>query len=150
IREDLARCKMSIHLVGKSYSVVPEGGAESLLETQNELAIARAERGAFTRLLWIPPGLHVDDERQQKVIERLRLDERVQPGADLLETFFEDLRTVIHDSLKRHDAPNRERIGPATASEKITRLYLIYDQRDAASISPWAEHLFEQALEITQ
>ena len=43
IRADLARCQMSIHLVGKNYSLVPEGGTLSLLEIQNELAIERGE-----------------------------------------------------------------------------------------------------------
>ena len=31
IREDLARCQMSIHMIGRNYSLVPEGGLESLL-----------------------------------------------------------------------------------------------------------------------
>jgi hypothetical protein len=147
VREDLARCQMSIHLIGKSYSLVPEGGAESLLEIQNELAIERGERGTFSRLVWIPPRLQVDDERQLKVIERLRLDPRIRPGADVLETFFEDLRTVIHESLEQHEAPRENSTG-SIESGNLRRLYFIYDQRDAVSISSWAEHLFEQQLEI--
>jgi hypothetical protein len=150
IREDLARCQMSIHLIGKSYGLIPEGGTESLLEIQNELAIARGEHGAFSRLLWIPPGLQVDDERQQKVIERLRLDPRIRPGADLLETFFEDLRTVIHNSLRRDDASHQTRVEPVTARGTLTRLYCIYDRRDATSLSPWMEQLFDQEIEILQ
>src|SRR5262249_44368513 len=64
-RETLARCGMSIHLIGKSYSVVPEGCAESLVEIQNELAIERGAAGGFSRLLWIPSGLDVQDPRQR-------------------------------------------------------------------------------------
>ena len=91
---------MSIHLIGKNYSLVPEGAVASLLEIQNELAIERGEQGGFSRLLWIPQGLQVDDPRQRKVIEQLRLDPRVQKGADLLETYLEDLRTVVQDALR--------------------------------------------------
>ena len=57
----------------------PKAALSSLIEIQNELAIERAEQGAFSRLLWIPPALQVDDARQQQVIDRLRTDPRVGP-----------------------------------------------------------------------
>src|SRR5262249_6115436 len=41
VRHDLSRCRMSIHMIGKTYSLVPEGGQRSVLEIQNELAIER-------------------------------------------------------------------------------------------------------------
>jgi hypothetical protein len=150
VRNDLARCQMSIHLVGRNYSVVPDGGTQSLVEIQNELAIARGAQEAFSRLLWIPRGVEVDDERQRQVIDRLRSDPRMQPGADLLETFFEDLRTVIHDSLKRNEAPRQDRIIEAAAGREVSRLYFMYDRRDETSIAPWVEYLFDQGLEILQ
>jgi hypothetical protein len=102
VSEDLAKCQLAVILVGKNHSSVPEGGADSLLEIQNELAIERGKQGNFSRLLWIPPGLQVEDERQVKLIERLRMDPRLMEGADLLETFLEDLRTVIHAKTLRH------------------------------------------------
>ena len=34
--------RMSIHMIGRHYSLVPEGGVTSLLELQNDLAIERA------------------------------------------------------------------------------------------------------------
>ena len=67
-----------------------------------------AMQGNFSRLLWIPPGLQVEDERQRKVIEQLRMDPRTQNGADLLETPLEDLRTVIQDRLKKPPKPAPE------------------------------------------
>ena len=45
VRDDLARCRMSIHLLGRNYGLVPEGGANSLVEIQNELAIERGKEG---------------------------------------------------------------------------------------------------------
>src|SRR5205814_2255693 len=47
VREDLARCSMSIHFIGKRYSLTPEGSTASLVEIQNELAIDRGARGGF-------------------------------------------------------------------------------------------------------
>jgi hypothetical protein len=155
VRADLAQCQISIHLIGKTFSLVPEGGRQSLLEIQNELAIERGQKGDFSRLLWIPPGLQVEDERQRKVIEQLRMDPRIEVGADLLETFFEDLRTVIQDRLKEAQklapaaAPTAPRpSGSVVAGSEHARLYLIYDQRDAVITSAWEDFLFEQELEV--
>ena len=148
LRQDLARCRMSIHLVGKNYSFVPEGSTESFLEIQNELAIERGEIGGFSRLLWIPTGLQVEDVRQRKVIEQLRMDPRIHEGADLLETFLEDLRTVIQDRLKQAQKPPPEPKGPTAAVGNLLQLYLIYDQPDAELASPWANFLFERGFEV--
>ncbi len=149
VRDDLAQCRMSIHLVGKRYSFVPEASAESLLEIQNELAIERGEQGGgFSRLLWIPPGLQIEDERQRKVVEQLRLDPRIQMGADLLETSLEDLRTVINERLEQNQKPAAERPTTVTAGRSLAQLYLIYDQRDSNEASPWADFLFEHRFEV--
>ncbi len=152
VRADLAVCQMSIHLFGKTFSFVPEGGMQSLLEIQNDLAIERGSKGDFSRLLWIPPGLEVQDERQKKVIDQIRIDPRTQQGADLLETFLEDFRTVIRDRLKEPPAPEpapmADPAGSAIAGGAHAQLYLIYDQRDAEVAAPWEDFLFEQKFEI--
>ncbi len=140
VREDLARCRMSIHMVGRTYSLVPEGAQLSLGELQNELAIERVGKGQFSRLIWIPPGLQVEDARQRKVLEQLRMDPRMDKHADLLETPLEALHTVISASLNKVETPPKPAIGeplPATP-----QLYLLYDQRDIDVIAPWADWLF--------
>lgn len=149
LREDLAQCRMSIHLIGKSYSFVPEGSPESLMEIQNELAIERSQAGNFSRLLWIPPRLQAEDERQRKFIEQLRMDPRATEDADLLETPLEDLRTVIQEKLKREKKPvAAEPSEPVASTAGAGQLYLIYDQRDAEAMSAWSDYLFEQGLEV--
>jgi hypothetical protein len=148
LREDLALCRMSIHLIGKSHSFVPEGSAESLLEIQNELAIERSQAGDFSRLLWIPPRVQAEDERQRKFIEQLRMDPRAHDDADLLETPLEDLRTVIQERLKREQKPSREPSESLVGGTSTAQLYLIYDQRDAEIVSAWSDYLFEQGLEV--
>jgi hypothetical protein len=148
LEEDLAQCRMSIHLVGKNYGFIPEGSSASLLEIQNELAIERGKQGGFERLLWIPAGLQVEDERQAEVINRLRMDPRVQAGADLLETLFEDLKTVIHDRLKEEPKMPQQKNAVAPASESRGQIYLIYDQRDSAIVSQYADALFNKGFEV--
>lgn len=140
VREDLARCRLSVHMVGRTYSLVPEGALLSLGELQNELAIERAGKGQFSRLIWIPPGLKVEDDRQRKVLEGLRMDPRMDKQADLLETPLEALHTVISASLNKVEVP--EKPEALKSSESTPQLYLIYDRRDADTIGPWADWLF--------
>ncbi len=148
IDEDLARCRMSIQMIGKLYGIVPEGGVQSFIELQHEVVSERAQTGNFPRLLWIPIGLEADDERQQHVLEQVRSDERIDDDADLLETFFEDLRTVVQDWLKRDRTPRVAEPEPAAEADTPPSLYLISDQRDVSRILPWADTLFEQRLEV--
>jgi len=148
LEQDLAHCRMSVHLIGKNYGWIPEGSSVSLLEIQNELAIERGKQGGFVRLLWIPAGLQVEDERQAKVINQFRMDPRMQVGADLLETIFEDLRTVIHDRLQEPPQAAQPKSSMDAAGGCCGQIYLIYDQRDAASVSPYADALFDQGFDV--
>jgi hypothetical protein len=144
VADALARSRMSIHLVGSTYSFVPEGGQRSLIEIQNELAIARAGTGAFSRLVWMPPDLEVSDVRQQKVIDGLRMDSRAATAADVLETPLANLRTQIAAWLQDEGKVATD-AAPAASPEAGTReLYLIYDKRDAEAIGPWADHFFKE------
>ena len=142
VREDIASCRMSIHMFGGTYGVVPEGAEVSLQEIQSELAAERSGSGSFSRLLWIPQGLSVTDDRQRRLLDRLRLDRGMRPDTDLLETSFEDLRTLIASRLKESQKP-----APATtaaaAKPGTASLYLVYDQRDEAAIAPWSDLLFQ-------
>jgi hypothetical protein len=105
VAEDLAKCRMSIHPIGGAYGLVPEGSDKSLIEIQNEMAIERDQQSSgFVRLLWIPPGKKFEDARQAALAEQLRTNPRMQSGADLLETYFEDLMTQIYDRLKKSTA----------------------------------------------
>jgi Domain of unknown function (DUF4062) len=148
LEEDLAQCRMSIHLVGKNYGFVPEGSNSSLLEIQNELAIERGQRGNFVRLLWIPAGMQVEDARQAKVINDLRMDPRMHSGADLLETLFEDLRTEIHDRLKDVATPQPAAAAETAGTLSRRQIYLIYDSRDSELVSAYANALFDQGFEV--
>ena len=152
VREDLKRCSMSIHLIGNHYSLTPENAMTSLVEIQSELAIERGEQGRFTRLVWIPPGLQVTDPRQQEVIDRMRMDPRMGPGADLLEKPLDELRTVIKDALERGHAAKTTPAAlptPSTAgSTGVPSVYVLYDQGDASAVSPWADFLFKQGVDV--
>ena len=72
IQADLERCNFSIHLVGGSYGIVPEGDSRSIAEIQYELAIDRSSQNGFSRLIWMPSGLQEEDERQKRFVASLK------------------------------------------------------------------------------
>jgi len=160
VREEMDRCQMSIHLIGRNNGIVPEGAASSITELQNEYAVRRAASGNFPRLLWMPPQLSSADLRQQIFIDHVRSDGRILNGADLLETSFEELRTVLRGRLEMMRqpappaaAPSAVPASPATATatgagDGFARLYFVCDQRDLEAVGPWPAFLFDEGLEV--
>ena len=149
VAEDLEKCQLSVMLVGRNYSTVPEGCKESQLEVQNQLAIERGKKGRFSRLLWIAPDTRLEDERQIQFIDHLRLDPAMMEGADLLETYFEELRSEVLDKLKRPPVPAPEAASVVQSPSLLSdcaphlTLYFIHDHRDSEAASAWIGHLFD-------
>lgn len=155
IREQLLLCRLSVHAIGRHYGVVPEGGDASLVEMQHELAAECAGHSSFCRLIWIPEGLDVSDERQTRLLDRLRIDPRIGHGADLLETYFEGLRTIVQDWIRKDRTPvpvpaAADPPPAGVAAAQPPRLYLIADERDLARLEPWADALFDERLEVSR
>jgi hypothetical protein len=158
LTSELEQCDLSIHLIGRSYGIVPEGGTSSITELQNEYAIQRGTRGGFTRLLWLPDGLRSDDLRQQIFIDHARSDARVLTGADLLETSIEEFRTVLRARLEQFRPPAPPPVeAPAAAAASapgaapggdLARVYVVCDQRDQDAVGAWTDFLFDQGLEV--
>jgi len=150
VREQLAGCRLSVHLIGETYGLVPEGGTESLVVLQNELAIERSLADTdFIRLIWKQPELSSEDDRQQRFIEHLETDARIQVGADVLETTLEDFKTTINNRLAqpKKSAVKEEAVGESSA--ELVRIYLICDQRDGAATAELEDCLFDKGYEVT-
>jgi hypothetical protein len=147
VRRDLEKCRMSVLMVGRNLSTIPEGCRNSLLEVQNQLTMERAREGNFSRILWIPSGQRIEDERQLQFVNRLRLDPQMVQGADLLETWFEDLRSLVQEKLKRPTQPAEAPAVKDPARQvqngaKHKSLYVIHDQRDSDAVAEWISYLF--------
>lgn len=147
VREYLKSSKLSIHLIGANYGVIPEAADRSLVYLQNELAAERSSNGnSFSRLIWMPEGLNAKEERQQKFIEYLRYDQGAQKGADLLETSIEELKTYIQDKLK----PTLKPPPPDQKGEEgPLRIYVICDKQDYDSIASMEDYFYNQGFEVT-
>ena len=155
VREQLARCRLSVHLVGRSYGVVPDGATDSVVALQNELAVERGQAALaagdpFTRLIWLPQGLELEDERQRKLVDRLRTDSRLQEAGDLLESTLEDFKTALvrHLEPPEEEPPAGGDTGAEAAGDGLLRVYLICDQRDLGATGALEDLLFDRGLEV--
>ncbi|MFL6199346.1 MAG: hypothetical protein ACJ76J_09230 [Thermoanaerobaculia bacterium] len=146
VRAQLARCTLSIHLVGKNYGVVPEGETRSIIVLQHEIAAERSAADGLSRLIWLPPGLVVEDERQRELLGYLHTAPSVHAGAELLEVPLEDLKTLIYRQL----APpvSAKKAAPA-AGKEISHVYLVCDQPDVEAARPLEDFLFDQGFEVS-
>jgi TIR domain len=147
VREYLKTCKLSIHLIGANYGVIPEAADRSVVCLQNELAAERSSNGSsFARLIWMAEGLQAKEDRQQKFIEYLKYDQVAQQGADLLVTSIEELKTYIQDKLKpvlKPAPPDENDEGGAL------RIYLIADKQDYDAIASLEDYFYNQGFEVT-
>ena len=66
VRENLTDCKLSIHLVGEWYGVIPAGAEKSIVELQIEAAKEQKQQNSeFSYLIWLPPSLGAKEVRQE-------------------------------------------------------------------------------------
>lgn len=149
VREDLRRSKLSVHIIGANYGIVPEAADASVVSLQNELAAERSQDPTFTRIIWMPPGLSAREERQQQFIEYLHNDSNAQHGAELLQTTLEDLKTTIQDKLTAAAAARPRAVNPAYEdAASPPRVYLICDQQDYDDVGSLSDYLFDQGCEV--
>jgi hypothetical protein len=139
----LARCALSIHLVGEKYGTVPDGPTDkSTSILQNELAVARCRSGGLQRLIWVPQGTRSEHAPQQAFIEALHQDAQAQFGADLIAGDIEELRAAIHDALKKIEQPEPKLPDRDAAEEQLAvggstkMIYLISDAKDRKATVP--------------
>lgn len=147
IRTALARCALSVHMIGTRHGSTPEDDARSAVRIQEGLAADHgAADPAFLRVLWMPPGLMteampINDERQRSFVTELQ--KRITTGAELLQTSIEDLKTRIVEKL------NPPAAAPARKEpSKLKQVYLICENRDRSFVRPIKEYLFKQNLEV--
>ena len=150
----LARCALSIHLVGKVYGAVPDGqGDKSITVLQNELAARQCrdrQPSPLTRLIWLPEGTVASQPQQQAFIRSLLEDDEAQFGADLLTGDIEQLKAAMHAILKKlAKPPPAAPVGVDDGSGRPAPLvYLLCDERDRKATVPLRRWLLDQGITV--
>ncbi|PYS22177.1 MAG: hypothetical protein DMF72_14525 [Acidobacteria bacterium] len=146
VREEIKRCVLSVHLIGASYGSIPDGEEErSIVRWQSEIAAEQTQTDPkFVRLIWMPAGLEAKGARHAKLLEDLRTN--LTTGSELLETPIEDLKSRILEKL--NPPATSPQPNSSNGDNKLTRVYLIYDNRDGDEVKPIDDYLFDQGFEV--
>ena len=144
VREYLLRSRLSVHLIGEYYGMIPEMESErSVVRLQHDLALERADGPAFSRLIWTPPGLQPKDERQRAFLLDLHNNFSSRNGSELLQVKLEDLKTIIQGKLA-----SKPKAAPAAPESGPPRIYLICDGQDLDAAQRLQDDLFGQGFEV--
>ncbi len=151
VRSDLSGAKLSFHFLGKYYGLIPEGGKQSLVELQTEIAAERSASG-LKSVVWIPHGLQPAEDQQRALLERVRNQRATASGVEILETSFEELKSFLVDLL---EDPASKRTKPAAAVQSVApepagvpQIYLVRDKEDREHVATLTRYLFDQGLEV--
>ncbi|KPF58146.1 hypothetical protein D621_07075 [beta proteobacterium AAP51] len=152
VREALAGCDVSVHLIAGRRSMVLGGEVQDTVSLQNELAAERSAQGGLKRLIWMPPGLQVapDDVLQQAFVTRLQRDPLAQQGAELLSLPLQDLLGQVQDTLAQQvRARAKPRLAPREAGAP-PKVYLIADEVDFEAADPLRHHLLDLGFDVVE
>lgn len=139
VKANLAGARLSIHPVGKSYGMIPEGSDESIVDVQYRLAIEHSnEDAAFVRLVWMPPGIEPADQRQSGFVTALRDDPALKVSS------LEDFKTIVHDTL----VPPASEQAPPSSDGPRRGVYLIFNELDSATALTVNSYLTQRGFKV--
>lgn len=154
IKTLMESAELIIHLFGANYGIVPEGSEKSIVHLQAEAAAAVSLKNKTPRIGWLVSAQNNSDERQQKLIGKLKTDPELHAGIDIIESSMEDLKFAIHDKLevirreKEKKAANVTTAAPAIADDGPKRIYLICDQKDLPAVTALEDALFASGCDV--
>jgi len=140
----LQQCELSIHLIGSSYGVVPDGTDQSVVALQNQSAVNISRKNGLARVISVPADLQTTDPRQQAFITALHQDAGLQFGADLITGGIEDLKSAVRAAIARVE---RAAAAPVADGDK-TLVYVICDPRDIQATVPLAKSLVASGMRV--
>ena len=145
----LAQCSLSIHLVGSTYGVIPDGPSQkSVVVLENKLAVGRSQAVGLRRIIWLPDGTQPRGQEQAQFVESLGRDPEVQYGADLITTGLETLKGAIHATLEKLEGLQLEPAKQARREGSPKLIYVIYDKNDREASRGLRRCLKERGFEV--
>ncbi len=143
---------LSVHLIGERFGMVPEGESKSVIEIQQEEVMKSSQQPHRPCLVWLPPKLTIEEERQTEFLQTLRQTETAGTQLELLEAPLEEFKTHLLDRLKQQQAEKEKAINSQeteiSEESSVLTIYLVCDPRDREAVEPIQAHLIDQGFEV--
>jgi len=160
VREDLHKCRLSIHMVGEDYGYRPTGSDLSVVDIQNRLASEHTkalaehnekakDKKLFSRLVWLSPDLANVTERQKIFIEDLKSEAATLDEAEVLQITLQELKGIIREELMtggRFKVAENQSYNVKDDGSKV--IYLIHDKEDEKGSRPLQDYLTKQGYRV--
>ena len=161
VKEDLHKCRLSIHMVGEDYGYRPTGSEISVVDMQNRLAFAHMremseynkkakEKKLFSRLIWLSPDLTNVTERQKIFIEDLKSEAAGVDESEVLQITLQELKGIVREELMTGGRFNvgQNQSGYSIKESKSKVIYLIHDKEDKKKSKPMHDYLEKQGYNV--
>ena len=150
VADYLNESSLSIHPVGKAYGVVPEGESESLIAIQNRIAAQKAKQGGLDRVVWIPPDVEINDQRQNEFVQALKTVPDLYAGSEIIQGQLSGLKAFVLDRLAPKPVKTIAKSSDSESGEQgPLRVYLICDERDEKEVECIDDFFFDQGFEVS-
>ncbi len=145
----LERAALSVHLLGSSPGMVPDGSDDAVTVIQNALAVERARVAGLRRVVSLADAAASRNARHQQFLEAMRRDAALQGNAEVIAADLEAVKAVVQAALDRIEAPPPPPPPPddATASAAAT-VYVVFDERDRKATVPLRKALAARGLTV--
>jgi hypothetical protein len=148
VAEIMAKCELSIHILGPSFGIVPEGTISSKNILQINQAITQPD---VNSIIWVANNLTSDDDRQSAYLEELKAGNETTNNAEFVIATIEELKFVIEDKLVQKEPekePEKENSDPALGDDTPPMVYLICDEHDLDNIVEIEDFLYDKGFEV--
>ena len=142
VRDNVQKCSLSVHLIGKNYGESPEDGDESYIHLQSMVAADRDKDSDFCRIVWLPKDVNTSQSRHQKFVDEIW--NSTAKGVEVLIKPLEEIKTNILDALNRIAKPV---LLPKPKTTKPSVLVL-YDKTDLESASNLETYIKEKGFSL--
>ncbi|MCB9231048.1 MAG: TIR domain-containing protein [Bacteroidia bacterium] len=148
----LEDCKLSIHMLGQYYGVVPIAANHSVIDIQNTVAAQKSIKNGIQRMIWIPPELASPEEKQSEFLNRVQEDPNALAGAEVFRMPLEKFKTALTSKLREMEQKETVAANPGNlqtdkaSNSKI--IYLITNRVDLEAGLDLEDYLFEAGFEI--
>lgn len=142
VRENMQKCSLAVHLIGKNYGQSTEDGEQSFIHLQSIVAAERDTDSNFYRIVWVPKDVNTAQSRQEQFLKEIW--DSTAHGVEVYEKPLEELKTNILDALKRVAKPASE---TKTAAARAS-VYVLCDKTDADGAAAVEDHIKSAGFEV--
>ena len=144
ISQIMTKCEFSVHILGPSFGIVPEGTTSSKNILQINQAIAQPD---INSIIWVGNNITSDDDRQSAYLEELKAGNETTNNAEFVIATIEELKFVIEDKLAQKE-PEKKNSDHALDDNTTPMVYLICDEHDLDNIVEIEDFLYDKGFEV--